>query len=100
MRVIGGHVGEHGTTEQFASAGDARSIAALLLGAKVAVTLGVELEPGELQGTIEVLIEQSKHQGAPRDYDEVAAQMIAATRAYQHSRHSAPVIETDGSPTR
>lgn len=97
MKVNGGRMGPPSSTEQFASAGDARSIAALLLGAKVAVVLGITLEPGELQGTIEVLIEQSRRAPAPRDYDEVAAQMIAATRAYQNSRGGPTVVETDGS---
>lgn len=100
MKVDGGRMGPPSSTEQFATAGDARSIAALLLGAKVAVKLGVELEPGELQGTIAILIEQSKHQGAPRDYDEVAGQMLAATRTYQNSKESPPVIEIDGSAVR
>lgn len=97
MRVDGGRVGPPSSTEQFASAGDARSIAALVLGAKVAVTLGVTLDPGELQGTVNALIERSKKQAAPRDYDEVAEQMINAYRAYLNSKGDPTVIETDGS---
>lgn len=100
MRVDGGRVGPSGSTEQFASAGEARSVAALLLAAKIAEHLGITLEDGELDGTVQVLIEQSKHQGAPRSYDEVAGQMLAATRAYQKSRHSPPVVEIDGSAVR
>jgi hypothetical protein len=100
MRVVGGHVGAHGSTEQFASIGDARSVAALLLAAKVADYLGITLEDGELQGAVSTLIEQSKHQGVPRNYDEVAGQVIAATRTYRQSKDSPPVIETDGSATQ
>lgn len=77
----------NGRPTMMASAGEARSIAALLLAAKVAEKLGIRLDDGELQGSVEVLIEQVEGQPAPRDYDEVAHQALDAVAEYGRRKH-------------
>jgi hypothetical protein len=95
MRVVEqGTPSAGGRPAGVASAGEARSIAALLLAAKIAERLGVRLDDGELQGSVDVLIEQVQGLPAPRDYDEVARQAMNAVAEYGRRTHG--VVDADG----
>lgn len=101
MRVNGGRAdGE--IPAAMPSAGDARSLAALFLAAKIAHHIGLKLDDGELQGAVETLIGQVGDKPVPTDFDQVAQFALDATAEFQKHRHfdvpDGPVVMRDGAP--
>lgn len=96
MRVVGNAPNGQATSKA-PSAGDARSLAALVLAAKAlsvacqalsAAGVGDgsmrdQLAMGELQGTVETLIDIVGNEVPPRDFDTLVWQMLHALETYQ-----------------
>lgn len=81
MRVDGGKV--HGEVpEQRAEPGAARSVAALFLAAGAA--------PDEIDGAVQVLIEQTRRMNVPQTYAAVAQQPIDAIAEYRRRQQGPP----------
>lgn len=99
MRVDGGRATGDVPTAM-PSAGDARSLAALFLAAKIAHHIGLKLEDGELQGAVQTLIGQVGDKPVPTNFDEVAQYALDATNEYQRHRHydvpDEPVVIRNG----
>ena len=100
MKVDGGKV--VGEAPRMPSAGDARSLGALFLAAKIANHLGLVIEDGELQGAIETLIVQVGDKPVPTNFDQLVRSALDATATYQETRHThapdEPVIMRNGAP--
>jgi len=100
MRVDGGRA--TGESPRLPSAGDARSLGALFLAAKIANHLGLTIEDGELQGAIETLIAQVGDKPVPTNFDQLVRNAMDATAAYQDTRHGHvpddPIILRNGAP--
>lgn len=76
------------TPERMAGPGEARSIAALFLAAGAA--------PNEIDGAVQVQIEQSVGRMAPRSYEEVAQSVLDALKEYRNRvRDSIPEIRIE-----
>lgn len=101
MRVDGGRASGD-VPAAMPSAGDARSLAALFLAAKIAHHIGLKLEDGELQGAVATLIGQVGDKPVPTDFDAVAQYALDATADFQRHRHfgvpDGPVIMRNGAP--
>jgi hypothetical protein len=90
MRVDGGRANGE-VPERMAGPGEARSVAALFLAAGAA--------PDEIDGAVQVLIEQIKNQSAPTSYAAVAQQPIDAIAEYRHRQQGLrdqPIILRNG----
>lgn len=101
MRVDGGRINGD-VPAAMPSAGDARSLAALFLAAKIAHHIGLTLEDGELQGAVENLIKQVGDKPVPTNFDQVAQYALDATAEFQKRRHfdvpDEPVVMRNGAP--
>lgn len=92
MRVDGGRASGE-VPDRMAGPGEARSVAALFLAAGAA--------PDEIDGAVQVLIEQIKNQAAPTSYAAVAQQPIDAITEYrrrQQGLRDEPVVMRNGAP--
>lgn len=90
MRVDGGRASGD-VPERMAGPGEARSVAAIFLAAGAA--------PEEIDGAVQVMIEQLRGQTAPSTYAAVAQQPIDAIAEYRHRQQGLkgqPVILRNG----
>lgn len=77
------------------SAGDARSLAALIFTATLADELGIHLRPGQLQGAVETLIAQSVSRPIPSDFDAIVEQNLSAVIGYRRGEGFFPINQAD-----